>query len=325
VSTLQSLAAELKSWFPGIEPLSLPPFARRAYRDVRDSRKWSFLMRNGSVFVPSQITGGTVTVTQFSASVVGDATAAPFWVAVALPAAPQPALTQRQFRVGGGPIYNIIAFDGVNTITLDRPYAEGSMAGQSYMIYLPYVPCPAPDFVKWLGIADPINDYRIRRRNLFKTRAEVDRRDPNRSAFSIPIWIASYDYTTLPNGQVVPRNEWWPHPVQEIAYNVGYQVRGDLADSDPIPAQISDATIIARARFYCYSFQITQANVPKDQISGIVQAQRMVTAEYADLLQKDKRNDDDIFEQLIFENEDEPTLSGPIDSDFAQSHDYFWV
>ncbi len=325
MSTIQTLAAELKSWFPGIEPLALPPFVRRAFQDIRDARKWSFLMVQGQMYVPNQITAGTVTTVQFSNTVVFDATAATALNAVALPSAPQPALTQRQFRLSGGPIYNITAWDGVDTATLDRPFAEGSVSGLTYMVYLPWVPTPRADFVKFLSIADPINDYRFRRRNLYRSTAEVDRRDPNRQAFSIPIWAASHDYTTLPSGVVVPRYELWPHGVQAINYNVAYQVKGVYADTDPIPSQISDATIIARARFYCYSFQITQPNVPKDMIGALVQAQRTVSAEYADLVQKDKREDDNIFEQNVFECEDDPQWSGPIDADYAQSHDYFVV
>lgn len=282
-------------------------------------------MVQGQMYVPNQITAGTVTTTQFSTSVVFDATAAAALNAVALAAPPQPVLVQRQFRLTGGPIYNIIAWDGVNTATLDRPFAESSVSGLSYMVYLPYVPTPRADFQKFLSIADPINDYRFRRRNLYKTTGEIDRRDPNRQAFSIPIWAASHDYTTLPSGVVVPRYEFWPHGVQAINYNVAYQVRGVYADTDTIPSQISDATLIARARYYCYSFQVTQPNVPKEMIGALVQAARTVTAEYADLLQKDKREDDNIFEQNVFECEDDPQLSGPIDSDYAQSHDYFWV
>ena len=325
MSTIQTLAAELKSWFPSIEPLALPPLARRAYRDIRNKRKWSFLMVQGQFFVPNQITAGSVTTTQFSPLVVGDATAAAAWIAIALPAVPQPTITQRQFRLTGGPIYNIIAFDGVNTITLDRPFTEASVSLLSYMVYLPYVPAPVADFVKFLSIADPLNDYRFLRRNLFRTTEEINRRDPNRTAFSEPICSASHDYTTLPGGVRVPRFEWWPHPIQEINYNVAYQIRGELLDTDPIPSQISDATIIARARFYGYSFQITQPNVPRDQISGIVQAQRTVSAEYADLLQQDVREDDNIFCQTVFESEGEPSLSGPVDADYLQSHDLFWV
>lgn len=331
MSTIQTLAAETKSWFPGIEPLALPPFVRRAFLDIRDARKWSFLMVQGQMFVPGQITAGTVTTTQFNNQIIFDATAAPALNAVALAAPPQPVLTQRQFRLTGGPIYNIVAWAmdtpsaGLGTATLDRPFAESSVSGLSYMVYLPYVPTPRADFVKFLSIADPINDYRIRRRNLYRSTAEIDRRDPNRQAFSIPIWSASHDYATLPSGIVVPRYEWWPHGVQEINYNVAYQVRGTYADTDPLPLQVSDATIIARARYYCYQFQITQPNVPKEMIGALSQAGRTVSAEYADLLQKDKRQDDEIAEQDVFENESDPQWSGPVDSDYALSHDYFIV
>ena len=130
-------------------------------------------MVQGQMYVPGTITAGTVTTVQFTNTIVFDATAAAALNAVALAAAPQPLLTQRQFRLTGGPIYNITgwAMDtpsaGLGTATLDRPFAESSVSGLSYMVYLPYVPTPRADFVKFLSIADPINDYRFTRRNLW--------------------------------------------------------------------------------------------------------------------------------------------------------------
>ena len=135
MGSLAQFASELKSWFSSLDPLACPTLVARAWQDIRKAREWSFLKQTGCVFAPSIITTGTVRVTQFSTQIVADATAAPFWNAVAITQAPAYPLTLRQFRVTGGPIYNIIGWDGTNTATLDRPYAETSASGGSYMIY----------------------------------------------------------------------------------------------------------------------------------------------------------------------------------------------
>ena len=142
MGSLAQFASELKVWMPQIDPLACPTLVARAWQDIRKAREWSFLKQTGCVFAPSIITTGTVRVTQFSTQIVADATAAPFWNAVAITQAPAYPLTLRQFRVTGGPVYNIIGWDGTNTATLDRPYAETSASGGSYMIYMPYGPLP---------------------------------------------------------------------------------------------------------------------------------------------------------------------------------------
>lgn len=328
MSTLAQLSAELVAWFPGIDPLAARPLVSRAYKDIRDSREWSFLKQTGCWFAPSPIESGTVTTTQFSTTVVADATAASDLNAVALPLPPQQPLTLRQFRVNGGPIYNIVgwAYDspstGLGTLTLDRPYAEPGAAGATYMVYQPYVPAPSVDFKRWLSWVDPINNYRFRYRNLFWTQKEVDRRDPNRQSWSIPIALAAHDFILYPgDSQYRPRFEAWPHPVQAIGYVIEYMTRGDTVSvSDVLPAQIPDQLIIARSRHYGHQMVANQPNSDVKQKAFQLSTMRLADAEYVDLLQKAKLQDNSIFDSRVVQEESGPQLSGPLDSDYLQSH-----
>lgn len=330
MSQLIQLASELQGWFPEISALARLPFVTRAYRDIRDSRKWSFLRKTGVLYCSGQIVAGTVMVTQFSASVVGDATAAAAWIAAALPSPPQVPLTQRQFRTLGNTIYDIIAFDGVNTLTLSRPYIEGTQVNTTYMVYQPYYAAPAQDFVKWLSIVDPVNDYRFRRKNLYCTQEEIDRRDPNRTSFSIPIKAASLDYVDDPAGTPGapkrPRYEFWPHPIQQLGYNVEYQIRGDLtASTDTLPTSIPDELVIAGAKRYGAEYMASQPTVDARKAAVFLNLRNTAQAEYKDLLLVAQREDDNVFENMVFDSESEPVLSGPLDADYIQSHDIWWV
>ena len=327
MSTLAQFAAELKSWHSDIDPLATLPLVKRAYKDIRDSREWSFLNQTGSWFAPSIITSGTVHVTQFSTSVVADATASPLWLAVALPAPPALPLTLRQFRVTGGPIYNIIAYDGTSTITLDRPFAEQSATAASYMIYQPYVPSPAVDFKRSLSMVDPINMYRFRYRNLFRTQKEVDRVDPNRQNYSTPIWMAAHDYVLMPGDtQQRPRFEAWPGPVQQIGYIWEYMTKGDaVLPTDVLPGQIPDQVIMARARHYGHELVANQPNVDVNTKAYHLSALTRVDAEYRDLLNTAQLRDNEIFDSRVVSEDCGPTFSGPLDSNWLQSHELFLI
>jgi len=329
LSTLAQLAAELKSWLSDVDPLACLPLVQRAYKDIRDSRDWSFNKGNGSWYAPNQITAGTVTTTQFVNTVVGDAAASLAWDAIALPAPPQSPITLRQFRVTGGPIHNIISFDGVSTITLDRPYTGQSGALKSYMIYQPYMPAPAIDFKRWMSIVDPISGYRFRYENMFRTQKELDKRDPQRTSYGWPTWVVGKDYVTLSGDtQQRPRFELGlGHPIQAVGYILEYMVNGDVAATPTavLPQQISDATILARARYYAHDLVANQPTVDIKTKAFHLQKMKTMQAQYVDLLRGDQQNDNAIFDSKVIDERHGPDLSGPIDADYMQDHVLYWT
>lgn len=327
MGSLAQFASELKVWMPQIDPLACPTLVARAWQDIRKAREWSFLKQTGCVFAPSIITTGTVRVTQFSTQIVADATAAPFWNAVAITQAPAYPLTLRQFRVTGGPVYNIIGWDGTNTATLDRPYAETSASGGSYQIYMPYWPAPAVDFSRWLSVTDQINAYRFKYKNLFRTQQELDKFDPNRTDYSLPICLAAHDYVTVPgDSQARPRYEAWPGPVQQIGYVVVYQIEGDSVGlTGNIPRQVPDQVVMARARHYAHQVVAQQPNVDVKTKMYHLQQARVSDAEYFDLLNRACRTDNSLFDSQLVQENIGWTLNGPLDSNWAQSHQYFLI
>jgi hypothetical protein len=301
------------------------PFVRQSYADIRKARKWSFLKRNGVLYAPAAITSGTVAVTQFSSAVVADFTAAPLLNAAMTVSAPAQSLLFRQFRALGGPIYNITNWNnGTRTVTLDRPYAEPTVAAASYMVYQPYQIAPATDFDGWFSVYDPLNDYRFRKRNLYRSQAEIDRRDPYRQSFDWPLWLAFVDF--IGTGATSPRYEMWPGPQSQNSYMVEYHVRGDaVLDGDTLPAQISDQLIMAGARMYGLQFLATQENINPVRLSAITSQQTQCAGMFGKLLQEAKRDDNEISETLVDETENEAVLSGPLDANYLLQHDVFWI
>ncbi len=329
MSTLAQLAAELKSWLSQIDPLATLPLAQRAYKDIRDSRDWSFNKANGAWVAMNQVATGTVTATQFSTTVTCDSVALPYWEALAFPTPPQYPMQFLQFRIIGNPIYDIANYNGTNQITLNRPMAEQGGAGLSYMIYQPYMPAPSIDFKRWMSIVDPISGYRFRYENMYRTQKELDKRDPQRTSFGWPTWVVGKDYVTLPGDtQQRPRFELGlGQPIQQIGYILEWMTNGDIASTPTavIPSQISDQTIMARARYYGHDLVANQPNVDVKVKAFHMQKMRVVEAQYNDLLRNDMMRDNAIFDSLVCDEQAGPSLSGPIDSDYLQDHVLYWT
>ena len=329
MATIKGLAAELKAWLSGIDPLVCPTLVLRALKEILDSRDWSFLKQNGVWFTPQVVSSGSVTTSQFSKIVTADATAAPLWQAVALTQPPAYPLTMRQFRIQGNALYNIADFDGTNKITLDRPMAEASGSGLTYMIYQPYQPAPALDFKRWLSIVDPVSAFHFRYEHLFHTQKELDRVDPQRTNFGWPTWVVAKDYVTVPGDtEQRPRFELaMGHPTQELGYILEYMITGaaGLSVTYVIPQQISDQTIMARAKYYGHELAANQPNIDDKQRAFHSQKMPTLQAQYVDLLRSDQQNDNSIFDSKVIDERPGPRLSGPLDANFLQSHELYWT
>jgi hypothetical protein len=320
---LSDFANELVGDIPRLSYLRARSLVQRAWHDIRDSRRWSFLVSEGVLIAPAQMIAGTVTVTQYSASVVGDATAGAAWAAAVLPASGVD-MTTRQFRLSGGPIYNISAYDpDTFTLTLDRAYQEASGSGQTYQIYRCYYPAPSADFMRWISVVDPITKYRFRKRNLHLTKAEIDRRDPYRGAVNTPVCLAFYK--TDSTGRAI--YEMWPHPTANISYVCLYSRRGeDFTATETLPAPVSEDLLMSGARIKAYDW--AQANAGRFlELQGTNWAQLRASEQksYALDLFRTQRNDEEAWTANYSENEDNAGISGPVDAAYFQANDVFSV
>lgn len=313
MATLNDYSNELLGYIPKLSILLSAKLVNRAWRDIRDSRRWSFLLADGVLQAIGQITAGSVTATQFTNQIVLDADAAA--AVVSAITINNPPITTCQFRMASGPIYSIVNYDGPSTtITLDRAFQEPGGAGLQYLIYRCYYAPPTSDFLRWVSIFDPINNYRIRRNNLSCTKAEIDRADPQRGAFSTPIKMASYK-----NPSTGPLWEMWPHPISQISYICLYERRGvDMAPGDSLPDAIPEDLLMDRARYHAYQWALTQPNPDQIDFKTLLLEAKQG---YAEQLKIAQRQDEETFLQN-FSDDEMGAPNFPIDSNYLQSHDF---
>ncbi len=164
-------------------------FINEALGAIYDEMLWSFQMREGGWLTPGLLfstgtqSAGTITTTAQGSTIVGDATAAAAWVAYS----GLPLLTQCQIRSPFYSLYNIVAFDNVNTFTIDRPWMEPPGAAQQYMIYQAYFAPPVADFKRFFEIRDtslnnPMDYWTYSRKDLAI-------KDPQRVVFNNPSYV----------------------------------------------------------------------------------------------------------------------------------------
>jgi hypothetical protein len=319
--TLEDLTNELLAHVQDLPPLLAGKLVQRAWSEVRSRRHWSFLLADGQLFSPAEINTGTFSVTQFSATAQADADAI-----TALASVSNPAITTRQSRFAGGPLYEISAYNpGTGAMTLNRIYREESNSSSTYSVYRAYYGPPLldatgvedTDFLRWVAITDPANSYWFTR--LYGTRQELDLIDPQRaSTGSFPFGM--YSFKTNSSG--VPRFEMWPHPVAERSYRAVYQKRGtNLEEGESLPPQIPEDLILTRALARACNWAKMNVGVyPTLRGVGWGDAAIEHQRNYLDLLKRAERDDEEAFLQYWLLR-DMPAQAFPYDSNWLQYHD----
>lgn len=341
MATYRDLWNELTGTIPRLPPNLAQTYINRAFSDIRDMRLWSWLVGVGYITTATAITTGTVDVTLGSTSAVFSAGAATALNAVALAnpplASPQVGIG-RQFRLSSqtsgtpGPLYSISAWDGVNTATLDRVYAEETATSQAYTVYKAYYQGPpangtaAPDFLRYLSVTNTPVGYTIRGRKLYYSQPELDAVDPQRGATGDTYIIASYEpnptSSSSPLGpEMFPVTEWYPHPVFARVYKCIYQKRMlILSDTQSLPITFPDACLMARACGLGGQWALSQVSVFQElQGTNWPQFISMKQTEFKDLLLQAIKQDDELQPLKAFRQGYQ--WDWPMSGQFLQNHD----
>lgn len=237
-----------------------------AWTDIRNNRIWSFQLNEDAVASPQVISAGTVTATLGSTQVICDATAS-----AALTGLTNPVVTNRQFRIQGYTIYDIVGFDtSVPTacvITLGRPFVDPAGPGLSYLCYQAYYTAPVQDFKRWLDWRDMTNGQWL---DIYKTRREVDKGDPQRLYYAFPYYVLDYQPDNR-TGSSTPgwmRYELYPNPLSVVSYMRWWLRMGaDLVNgTDTVPYPITDKLLLARSR--CLAYQWAEGNKDPNMARG---------------------------------------------------------
>lgn len=326
MASLDTAAGELIGGFPGLDILVARNLVNKAWRDICEEGLWSWLTADGPLAVPNAVTAGLATVTNGSPLVLGDATAAAAWVplALAIPPLASAVLGQgRQFRIGtGSPTYNIISFDGVNTLTLDRDYAESTLTA-NYQIYRCYYAPPSSDFLRYMSITNIAFAYAIVGKFLTFNQEQLNRMDPQRGATGDAYILSSYKAAA--DGS--PVHELWPAPVNGNPYVAVYQRRGlDLTPANVTPAvdlpvTVSKSLLSARAEYRAALWAVKNVNRYRD-LAGVnwLAVRKAAKYEYDSEIIKARRQDFEIFKNTWIAPKG-GYLGFPADAAFMQSHD----
>ena len=286
---------ELKSSVPKVDALFAQKLVQRAYRDIRDSRRWSFLCSETVISTPDQINAGTATVTKDSTNVVLDAVAQ-----AALVGLTTNQLVERTFRAGTN-LYNIVAYDGAGNLTIAYPFNGPSASGVSYFIYQPYILAPS-DFLSWVSVIDPYAPMPIF--NVTATKEELDAIDPQRGALGQPFKLATYRYEENLPGSNPPildryRFELWPAGIAYRQYPAIYQRKGvDLITGQSQPSIIPDELWMSRARYFGYEWcEANKGKHPELKGTNWMQLKIETNKAYQVMLAQASRQDEEIFIQ----------------------------
>jgi len=252
--------SELTGSVPKLSTDYAKTLVNRARADAFRQNLWSFLLFESNWTSPSLITGGTVSTTQGLNTIVFDATASAAIVAIFTGGNVPSPVTQRQFRIGVGTIYNIWSqsvdpISSIVTLTLDRNYQELNGSGQEYVIFQCYYQAPMMDFWQWIRIRDMVNWNDL---VTTKQRTEIDMWDPQRTVYYIPTHVVPYQQNQNPDSDVygIPLFEMWGVPNYVLTYQLYGLRKGTplVNPGDTLPPQIGEDCVMALARKYAYEW-----------------------------------------------------------------------
>lgn len=244
------LVNELVGSIPRLPQPHAAQIINKSWSEIRQLRLWSFLTANSlQLFVPAAVQAGTISPTFGLNTIAVDATAAAAFNALGL----NPPLAGvigvgRQIRVGslaqGGtptnPMYSILSWDSVNTLTIDRPYGETTGTLLPYQVVKAYYVPPVADFVRYFSITNASTGYTIRGKRLYYTEDTLNAIDPQRGGQGDAYILAYWGTNSL--GQ--PVHELYPNPVNPSTYLCFLQRRlFDLSpsiDLPPVPYGLKD-------------------------------------------------------------------------------------
>lgn len=273
--SLQTMASEIRGSMPKMPYPYAVTLINRAFREIRERNLWSFQLAEGQWISPAQISVGTATATQGSTQVLMDpvATAA----IQAQGNAPYSLLTQRQFRIGSGGVYNIVGWAlsptiaGSSILTLDRMYGEistgiggttpgtippgGTPSGVSYFIYQVYYASPSKHFLRFISVRDMQNFVDL---HIAMVREELDQNDPQRTWYYFPTHVIPYKPDLRPGSPTYGYmlHELWGAPQYSLNYQLLYIDKGEelVNPTDVLPMAIGEDVVLAKARVYAYEW-----------------------------------------------------------------------
>ena len=337
--TLLEASANLVGEIPSLPRLLAQKYINQAILEIRKDYMWSWNIGEGILITPGLVSTGTVSVTQFSATVTFDTDAQ---IALNAVENANPPLIERQFRIPGGPLYNILSYDDTNgNCVLDRIYGEPTNSGAIYNVYRAYYDPPSTDgvtpnndFLRYLTINNTQQGYQISSRRLNQPREILNRRDPLRGALGSPYY--AFVYKPRPNIPAAnlglttggPTNglmqyELWPHPTYQNALLAQYvRQHVDLVPNDYLPYGCTETLVKYRALEFAYRWALQNVGrFPELKGTDWRFLLSEIQGKYTKELVGAKREDKEIMLTILRPGTANlANFLGPIDDSWAQSH-----
>lgn len=285
---------------------------RNSFRDIVERRRWSWLLRRGSLTTTDQYTTGTASVAALGQTITlaGGGTVSSAHVGL-------------QFRFGVSlPIVTITAVNvGANTYTIDQVISTAAISGAAFSVYQAYVAVPS-DFHAFVTVTDPSFAQPI---PFDATVGQIDNLDPQRAASgSPPKGLAWFDYyTSTPGNQPLARYELWPHQRVANIYPMIYECRPvDPFDANAIiPAMLPSDIVLERALMYCALWPGPSSAVPNPYFGAKLGLAQFHQKEYESRLAIIEKQDNEHMQQNIWYQSDQMRRTPVVSGNWLQSHD----
>lgn len=309
LSTYDQLVRQVKLRCPAASLFLCREWLDYAFRQLWDTRQWSWTRKRLQFLMPQQYNTGLVNVTRGSTSVVGVGTT--FTVD----------MVNRQFRVGTQtPIYTIASFTNPTNIDLTEVYGGSTVTGAGYSIYQAYV-TPPSDFQQFITVVDTLMNWQL---ELNVQQEELNAWDAQRANTGTAYVIAPFDYDNIFNNPPLPRYEIWPHQRAEYVYSGLYISRmPDLSDPGAsLPRYIRGDVLLETAMAQAARWPGPARDAPNPYFS--LALAQMHDARAAKMVRELELTDDNICETDVYYQSLSamPMAAIPYgDARFLQSHD----
>lgn len=191
--TFNSIWNEVHGHSKAVDPLLVQTWVRDTWREIAESRTWSWLRKKSLISIPAEYTTGTVTLTPGSTLVTFSGSTLSL------------SMVGLQFRAGhGGAIYDITDIDTVGGTAQIFPPWSGTtvITGHGFKIFTAYIVPPDLEFFAWIAVTDPKNRRRLR---LHVNNESIDFHDSARLIHALgPACLSGLDWSRSYAGRIYP-------------------------------------------------------------------------------------------------------------------------
>ncbi len=224
-STFDDIWRELVFYNPEVPKRLIQSWVKDGFQEVRDTKLWSWAVKESQFTVIDAVSDGTITVTKDSVTITGAGTT---FLA---------AHVGEQIKIGNH-VFTVATRTSDTEITIDRVFPDGTEAGVGYTIFTAYITAPS-DFYGFVSVLDPNRPARL---ITDMDQSRLDWLDPQRQRTGEALALADLRYS--PDTTPLPMYELWPHQKSAKGFRILYwSISSDFSALQELPYTIPDRLI----------------------------------------------------------------------------------